>query len=247
MEYKYDITVSFAGEDRHIVEPIALELSKKGIKIFYDKLEQADLWGKDLYQHLSEVYSSHAKYCIIFISTSYLEKSWTKHELRSAQSRAFKENSEYILPIKLDDSVVVGIPNTIGYLDARTMSSDMIIEMILKKLNIEIDKYNNMLFWKIRSVINAFDPMDLLSVGKEIAFNPPSDEYNPEIEEIYDVLPLVNSVDELYEKIIRVFSKYFGDTEIYDERIYGAISNEIWALKDDNNFSELYGYTKHSE
>jgi hypothetical protein len=51
-EYEFDISFSFAGEDRQYVEAVAEELQKCSVRIFYDKYEQANLWGKDLYTYL---------------------------------------------------------------------------------------------------------------------------------------------------------------------------------------------------
>jgi len=114
--FRHDVTVSFAGEDRTTVERLVRLLRRNGVRVFYDAWEQADLWGKDLYKHLDEIYRSAARYCLIFVSEHCVKKLWTKHELRSAQARAFEENSEYILPIRLDDSGLLGIPPTIAYL-----------------------------------------------------------------------------------------------------------------------------------
>ena len=50
---KYHVALSFAGEDRTYVEKVALQLQAEGVDVFYDKFEEADLWGKDLYTHLS--------------------------------------------------------------------------------------------------------------------------------------------------------------------------------------------------
>jgi hypothetical protein len=52
---EYDIVISFAGEDRQVAEEIAVELKNNGIRVFYDNFEKADLWGKDLYEHLIDV------------------------------------------------------------------------------------------------------------------------------------------------------------------------------------------------
>jgi len=245
MSYKYDITVSFAGEDREFIEPIALELYKKGVSIFYDKLEQSDLWGKDLYQHLAEVYSTKARYCIIFISSHYLKKNWTKHELKSAQSRSFQQEHEYILPIKLDDSEIPGLPSTVGYLDARHMSGEEIVELVLKKLEFKNNKKEDTtIFWKIRSVLNAYDPMELLTLGRGLNLGPPSDEYDPEIVEIYDILPLVKSPNELSERIFTIFVKYFSKDMADSFQHYHTLASEIWTLKDSESFAKLYNYKK---
>lgn len=136
--YDYDVTLSFAGEDRDYVEKIAFILRDRGIKVFYDKYKTGDLWGKDLYQHLNNIYKNKAEYCVIFISKYYKEKLWTRHELKSAQSRAFQENKEYILPIMLDDtklSEIEGFNDTTGFVKSCDFSCIEIVNMIEDKLS----------------------------------------------------------------------------------------------------------------
>lgn len=136
MKFKYDIAVSFAGEDRAIVEEFVNALAINDISVFYDSWEQAQLWGKDLYQYLDLVYQQAARFCVIFVSEKYVKKAWTKHELRSAQARAFQQNSEYILPIKLDDTELPGLPNTIAYIDFRHTSIKNIVEVLSQKIGV---------------------------------------------------------------------------------------------------------------
>ena len=57
MEYKYDIALSFAGEDREYVEKVATLLKENGVKVFYDKFEQVDLWGKDVSYNIGTLLS----------------------------------------------------------------------------------------------------------------------------------------------------------------------------------------------
>lgn len=85
---EYDIALSFAGENREVAEELASVLAKYQIRVFYDMNEQAELWGKDLYQHLQTIYKDKAKYCVVFISQHYADKFWTKHELKQMQARA---------------------------------------------------------------------------------------------------------------------------------------------------------------
>jgi TIR domain-containing protein/HEAT repeat protein len=134
MKYKYDIAVSFAGEDRSTVEEFVNALTRYDISVFYDSWEQAQLWGKDLYQYLDLIYQQAARFCVIFVSEHYVKKAWTKHELRSAQARAFQQNSEYILPIKLDDTELPGLPNTIGYIDYRHTHITDIVDLLSRKI-----------------------------------------------------------------------------------------------------------------
>lgn len=134
----YDIAVSFAGEDRDYVEQIANAIRLKGMSVFYDKYEEADLWGKDLYVHLSNVYKDYSKYCLMFISENYAKKQWTSHERKAAQARAFAENQEYILPLRIDDTSINGVLDTTGYIDSRSKSVDEIVDLLRNK----ITKYN---------------------------------------------------------------------------------------------------------
>ena len=46
---KYHVPLSFAGEDRAYVEKVATLLVSEGVSVFYDKFEEATLWGKNLY------------------------------------------------------------------------------------------------------------------------------------------------------------------------------------------------------
>lgn len=132
--YEYDIALSFAGEDRVYVEKVANYLTDKGIHVFYDMYEQVELWGKDLYIHLADVYQNKAQYCIIFISKFYEEKLWTSHEKKAAFARAFRSSSEYILPVRFDDTEIMGINHTLGYIDLRVTSPELLAEYVIRKV-----------------------------------------------------------------------------------------------------------------
>lgn len=137
MEYKYDVAISFAGENRNIARELAKKLEEHDIKVFFDEFEESDLWGKDLYEYLSKVYSEDARFCLMIISEHYAKKAWTNLERRNAQERAFKENEEYILPIRLDGTKIPGVRDTIGYLDLRHKEIDDIVNATLEKLGRE--------------------------------------------------------------------------------------------------------------
>jgi len=133
-DFEYDVAISFAGEDRDIAEQIAYRLNKMGVRVFYDKYEAANLWGKDLYTHLIDIYKNKAKFCLMLISKHYAEKQWTSHERRAAQARAFEGHREYILPLNLDGTQVEGILPTIAYIALSDYSIPEIATMITEKL-----------------------------------------------------------------------------------------------------------------
>lgn len=129
----YDVSLSFAGDDRTYVRSVAAYLRDLDIHVFFDEYETVNLWGKDLYQHLAEVYRS-AKYCVVFISKAYADKVWTRHELKSAQARAYQAQHEYILPARFDDTQLPGVLSTTMYLDLREISPEALGRLIVEKL-----------------------------------------------------------------------------------------------------------------
>lgn len=144
MDKKYDVALSFAGEDRHYVKEVAEILRFSGIEVFYDEFEESYLWGKNLYTYLRSIYSEQALYTIMFCSDSYAKKLWTNLERESAQERAFRENSEYILPARFDDTKIPGLLATVGYIDLRRKTPFELSELIGNKLQRAIIKKENL-------------------------------------------------------------------------------------------------------
>jgi hypothetical protein len=172
------VAVSFAGEDRPLVEEFVNILASNNVSVFYDSWEQSKLWGKDLYQYLDMIYSQAAEYCIIFVSKNYVEKAWTKHELKSAQARAFQQNSEYILPIKLDDTELPGIPGTIAYIDIRHVKIGEIAHLLLEKLNVP----NRPNIKEITDKVKSSNKSDRIDALLEISIYQLSDFLEPSID-----------------------------------------------------------------
>lgn len=133
-EYEFDVVFTFAGENRDFVEKVAYILEQNGVKVFYDKNLEVELWGKDLIQYLDEIYRNKAKYCLMFISRDYAEKAWPSHERRSAFARALNDHG-CILPVRFDDTTLSGLPETVFFFDARKKSPADIAQAVLLKLN----------------------------------------------------------------------------------------------------------------
>jgi hypothetical protein len=131
---EFDVALSFAGEDRQYVDQVANLLRDSGVKVFYDLFEEASLWGKNLYDYLSDIYMNKALYTIMFISAHYARKLWPSHEREAMQARAFQENQEYILPARFDDTPIPGVLPTVGYISLVGRTPANFVEIIHKKL-----------------------------------------------------------------------------------------------------------------
>ena len=134
-QYPYDVAVSFAGDVRAKVEEFVHALKERGLSVFYDFDQQAQLWGKDLRPKLSEVYANEALYMVIFLSKAYPERDWTDFELSVGKAAAEKRTNEYLLPLRLDDVSVVGIRSTIGYVDLNDAGVEKTADILAEKIN----------------------------------------------------------------------------------------------------------------
>jgi len=135
--YEFDVALSFAGEQREYVERVAYKLESKGVKVFYDKFKNSQLWGKNLPEYLQAVYYSKSRFCIMFISIAYLKKMWPTHERKSATARDLEEFGDYILPVIFEEVDIPGLDKYRGYLDARKIGPDQVVEIFLKKLELD--------------------------------------------------------------------------------------------------------------
>ncbi|UOK49578.1 TIR domain-containing protein (plasmid) [Bacillus tropicus] len=235
MSFKYDIAVSFAGEDREYVKSLVDTIINFNdqISIFYDELEQVKLWGKDLYQYLSGIYTNQAKYCIIFVSENYIKKNWTKLELQSAQARAFSQDNEYILPILLDNTKLPGLPETIGYLNSKQFSKENIAQMIIQKINLEIK--NNI------QITNNQKPKKPLIIRNYVYLdkNLVTNLYN-QIED-----------DDITNESINPNRKFNNLYEILKEEgllnSYTELNDQNWDTITNNSFLEIEGIARFSQ
>lgn len=135
LTFEYDIALSFAGEHRGIAESIAQELRKSGISLFYDNFEQSKLWGKRLSKHFQQIYGSKTRFVVVLISKEYPIKDWTDFEFTIAREEAKNRKSEYILPVRIDDTHIFGLPSDIAYLDLNNVGIKGVVNNILDKLD----------------------------------------------------------------------------------------------------------------
>lgn len=188
MEFDYDVALSFAGENREYVHEVAEILHAIGIKVFYDKFYEIDIWGKNLYDKFDEVYHRNSEYCVMFISQDYKKRAWSNHERQSAQARDFIEKEyEYILPVRFDDTEIPGLRHTIAFIDARTNSPEELAYKLAKKINPDFDLENMLKILR-----------DWLSDRYEINVKGTQIEFINEQEDFYAVFPL-RMVLEIYK------------------------------------------------
>ena len=132
--FDYDVALSFSGKNRAYAGKLAAQLKRNGIKVFYDKSEQAELWGANLRRHLPELYRVRARYCIVLVSEHYITSSWTKLELHAALEAELHRDEASVLPLRLDDTELSELLTERGYVDARKEPIKNIVALVKQKL-----------------------------------------------------------------------------------------------------------------
>lgn len=142
--FEYDIAISFAGEDREIAKNLAEKLQSKlvndrAVKVFYDDFYKSKLWGKKLTSFFQDIYGSKSRFVVVLISEYYPIKDWTDYEFSIMRQEAKKRRTEFILPVKLDNTKILGIHEDIAYLDYQREGIDSIVNCLIEKLSKHLD------------------------------------------------------------------------------------------------------------
>ena len=132
----YEVALSFAGEQRGYVEDVARTLQARGVAVFYDDFESVRLWGKDLTEEFQRIYEHGAGKVVMFVSKEYIDKSWPRHERRSALSGHVREHEEFVLPVRFDCTAIPGLPSSTAYVWAKEHPPVELATMITEKLGI---------------------------------------------------------------------------------------------------------------
>ena len=133
--FEYDIAISYASENRKIITTIAKKLVENNIRVFYDEYEKTKLWGKNLSMHFQQVYGEKSCFVLVFVSKEYSMKDWTNFEFTIARDAAKTKKTEFILPVRLDNTPLVGLHRDIAYLDLANEGIEGIVNAVVNKIN----------------------------------------------------------------------------------------------------------------
>jgi len=130
--YEYDVALSFAGEERRYAETLAEILRAAGLSVFYDKHHEVTLWGKDQ-REFERIYGPASRFVAPFISEHYVRKDWPRFEFDTARREERNRSSHSILPIRVDNSRLVGLDDSRVYLSLSEHSIEEIAACLIEK------------------------------------------------------------------------------------------------------------------
>ena len=125
---EYDVFISHASEDKDdVVRPLAISLSEKGIKVWYDEFELKI--GDSLRRKIDEGLSK-SKFGIVVISRYFIQKGWTNYELDGLITKAIS-SQQILLPIwhNITKQEVIDYSPSLADKVARNTSQDTLDEI----------------------------------------------------------------------------------------------------------------------
>lgn len=133
-EFEFDVLLSFASPERDYARAIHAIATANGLKVFFDEEFQHEVWGRNLVEYLDHTYRARGRYVVVLVSQAYVEKSYPKVERRAALDRMIEQAAEYLLPVRVDEAWIPGLPRSTAYVDLRTAGVIGVCELLVRKL-----------------------------------------------------------------------------------------------------------------
>jgi hypothetical protein len=140
---KFQVAFSFSGKERKLVEAIATAVENRlgSPNVFVDAWFEAYLPGPDADLKLQRIYRQQCELVVLCISETYGRKPWTltEHEAIRARLMEAREASnecdkQRILPVRVGEGDIEGVPCTWIYSDARKKTVDAMAQLIVDRL-----------------------------------------------------------------------------------------------------------------
>ena len=130
--HHFDVALSFPGEKRDLVAPIAQHLEQVlgPNSVFHDAFYQGELAQPDLDTLLQDIYGGRSTLVVVVAGADYQRKTWCGLEFRAIKQRIWAKEHRKVMIVRTDDGAVDGIFETDGFLDARQFDTRDLAAMI---------------------------------------------------------------------------------------------------------------------
>jgi len=135
-QMRFKVALSFPGERRSIVEPVALGLRESlgSAGVFYDKFYEAHLAKPNLDVTLQRIYHDQTDLNVVFVCKEYDEKEWCGLEWRAIRDLIKKGKDSKIMFFRFDDVDLPGLLSIDGYINLRDRSTEEIVQLICERV-----------------------------------------------------------------------------------------------------------------
>jgi hypothetical protein len=139
---RYDVALSFAGEQRSYVEHVWRRLKANKFKVFYD--EDVDVKARHSGERFLELVNSvyaEAEFVVMVFSSAYLTKVWPSYECSAIANRMCKlfYRNTGVLIGRFDNSELPDVPYDIWYEDYNDFDNIIAMMNSYLKKNISVN------------------------------------------------------------------------------------------------------------
>ncbi|MCK5604885.1 toll/interleukin-1 receptor domain-containing protein [Candidatus Pacearchaeota archaeon] len=125
-----DFAISYAGEDLEEAKILATALREFSFSVFLADEQRRRLVSEDGEEFFERLFSE-SKQVVAFISKHYREKEWTRFEWDIIRKR---NRSNRYIPIRLDDTLILGLPSNIIYLTWSPQETTEVVKTCIERL-----------------------------------------------------------------------------------------------------------------
>lgn len=144
-DFRFEVALSFAGENRALARDIAVSLQDEigNGKVFYDEWFEAELARPNLDSYVQHVYRNESRLVVVCIGAEYQRKPWTQLEWNAIQSleRDLRDPEVTarprlrLLPLRVGDGDISGIMQSTVVPDIRKRPIEDVVRLIVDRLN----------------------------------------------------------------------------------------------------------------
>jgi hypothetical protein len=137
-QFDWDFAISFAGENRDLAKSIADLLGLLDCTVFYDQHYEANYLGEAWSTQFRAIFGRDSRYVVCLLDKYHAEKIWPTFERECFKPRVA---DGAVLPIYLDDTNFVGIPDDIigiNFKDKDHNNMDIVTDDIVYRLEAKL-------------------------------------------------------------------------------------------------------------
>jgi len=127
----YDIALSYASDDKEIVDSVYHYLRGSGLTVFYAPECQNVLVGEHQEEIFYRIFASEARHAVLFVSRHYISKPVPMKEARICIAN---RQGAQLIPVYLDGTPLVELDPSINYY--RSQNAENIAAMIISRVKI---------------------------------------------------------------------------------------------------------------
>lgn len=132
--FRYHAAISYAGEDAAVARAFADYLRGRELEVFFAEFARERLLGEDLQLEFHKIFMSESERAIVVVSENFIQKVWTLTEFAAVRAAILqRQQQNYLIAVRMDDTVLPGLLPQIGYADIRWEDPAMIGATIVKK------------------------------------------------------------------------------------------------------------------